>query len=277
MTGLRARLHLYNYEDATCLNVAISLLTPEVQNVWAHAFPAGTHSTFDDFCEWLQSNFGKHTADDDIIRKLQTLRQHGRIAAYCAEFLALWNKLQSKPDESLQIKWFRQGLQHRVHDATLYDEHNADWTSFSRLQAAVLRADARIHSHTSHYRETEHGRSERRSTPGNAPRSGMAFPQRGFRGGRRGGQGGNASSHGSAPRPAFGSQGQGMKRPREGNEVQCFNCRDFGHKANVCTKPRRGNRSGAPSSSRPHGAGYTQRTGPPGPPSVPRQGNGSAR
>ena len=88
LTGLRARLQLYNYEDATCLNVAISLLTPEVPNVWAHAFPAGTHCTFDDFCEWLQSNFGKHAADDDIIRKLQTLRQHGRIAAYCAEFLA---------------------------------------------------------------------------------------------------------------------------------------------------------------------------------------------
>ena len=74
-----------------------------------------------------------------------------------------------------------------MHDATLYDEHNADWSSFSRLQAAVLRADARIHSHTSHYRVTEHVRSEHRSKPGTAPRSGMPYPQRGFRGGRRGG------------------------------------------------------------------------------------------
>ena len=82
-----------------------------------------------------------------------------------------------------------------------------------------MRADARIHSHTSHYRETEHGRSERRSAPAHAPRFGMAFPQRGFSNGRSGGQGGNASSHGSAPRPATGSQGQGMKRPRDGNEV----------------------------------------------------------
>ena len=71
LTGLRARLHLHSYEDATCLNVAISLLTPEVQNVWAHAFPAGTHR--DDFYDWLQPHVGKHTADDDIIRKLQTL------------------------------------------------------------------------------------------------------------------------------------------------------------------------------------------------------------
>ena len=68
LTGLRARLQLYNHEDTTCLNVAISLLTPEVLNDWAHAFPAVTHSMFDDFCEWLQSNFGKHSADDDIIR-----------------------------------------------------------------------------------------------------------------------------------------------------------------------------------------------------------------
>ena len=93
----------------------------------------------------------------------------------------------SKPDKSLQIKWFRQGLQHRVHDATWYDEHNADWSSFSHFQGAVLRADARIHSHTCHYRETEHVRSERRTTPGTAPRSGMEVTQSGFRGGRRGG------------------------------------------------------------------------------------------
>ena len=175
LTGLRARLNLYNFTDAARVNVAVSLLTPEVQNVWAHAFPAGIACTFDDFCEWLASNFGKHDADDDIIRKLQTLRQRGKIAAYCAEFLALWNKLQNKPDESLQIKWFRQGLQQRVHDATLYDENNADWTSFSRVQAAVLRADARIHSHTSHYRETEPVRIERRMTPGQAPRPSGSF------------------------------------------------------------------------------------------------------
>ena len=107
LTGLRARLNLYNFTDAARVNVAVSLLMPEVQNVWAHAFPAGMQCTFDDFCEWLASNFGKHDADDEIIRKLQSLRQRGKIAAYCAEFLALWNKLQNKPDESLQIKWFR--------------------------------------------------------------------------------------------------------------------------------------------------------------------------
>ena len=91
-----------------------------------------------------------------------------------------------------------------MHDATLYDEHNADWTSFSRLQATVLREDARIHLHISHYRETEQVRSERRCTPGNAQQSGTRFPQRAFRGGRRAGQGGYASSHGSAPCPTFG-------------------------------------------------------------------------
>ena len=71
------------------MNIAVSLLTSEVQNVWAHTFPAGITCTFDDFCKWLTSNFGKHDADYDIIRKLQTFRQHGKITAYCAEFLAL--------------------------------------------------------------------------------------------------------------------------------------------------------------------------------------------
>ena len=277
LTGLRARLNLYNCTDAMRVNFAVTLLTPEVQNVYAHAFP-GMACTFEDFCEWLQANFGKHTADDDIIRKLQTLRQHGRIAAYCAEFLALWNKLQSKPAESQQIKWFRQGLQHRVHDATLYDEGNVDWTDFSRMQAAVLRADARIHSHTSHYRETESARSDRRTTPGSAPRSSGSFQRRGFRGGRRGGPGGNPSSHGSAPHPANGSQDHGTKRPRaEGNVVQCFKCHDFGHKANVCPKPRRGGQSGAPSGQRSHGSGFPHRGGQAGPSSAPRQGNASTR
>ena len=278
LTGLRARLNLCNFTDAARVNVAVSLLSPEVQNVWAHAFPAGIQCTFDDFCEWLSSNFGKHDADDDIIRKLQSLRQRGKIAAYCAEFLALWNKLQSKPDESLQIKWFRQGLQQRVHDATLYDENNADWRSFSRLQAAVLRADARIHSHTSHYRETEPVRIERRMTPGQAPRPSGSFQRRGFRGGRRGGPSGHVSSHGSAPRPASGPHGHSMKRPRsDGPVVQCYNCSDFGHKANVCTKPRRGGRSSAPSGQRPQGARFPPRSGHAGPSSVPRQGNAPTR
>ena len=153
LTGLRARLNLYNFTDAARVNVAVSLLTLEVQNVWAHAFLAGMQCTFDEFCEWLASNLGKHDADDEIIRKLQSLRQRGKIAAYCKEFLTLWNKLQNKPDESLQIKWFHQGLQQRVHNATLYDESSAAWTGFSRLQAAVLHADACIHSHIRHYRE----------------------------------------------------------------------------------------------------------------------------
>ena len=277
LTGLRARLNLYNLTDAARVNVAVSLLTPEVQNVWAHAFPAGIACTFDEFCEWLASNFGKHDADDEIIRKLQSLRQRGKIAAYCAEFLALWNKLQNKPEELLQIKWFRQGLQQRVHDATLYDENNADWTSFSRLQAAVLRADARIHSHTSHYRETDPVRSERRMIPGHAPHPGGSSQRRGFRGGRRGGPSGHASSHGSVPRPAGAPPGSGMKRPRDGNVVQCFNCSDFGHKANVCTKPRRGGRTGVPSGQRPHGAGFVHHSGQAGPSSAPRQGNAPTR
>ena len=278
LTGLRARLNLCNFTDAARVNVAVSLLSPEVQNVWAHAFPAGIQCTFDDFCEWLSLNFGKHDADDDVIRKLQSLRQRGKIAAYCAEFLALWNKLQSKPDESLQIKWFRQGLQQRVHDATLYDENNADWSSFSRLQAAVLRADARIHSHTSHCRETEPVRSERRMMPGLAPRPSGSFQRRGFRGGRRGGPNGHTSSHGSAPRPTMAPHGHSAKRPRsDGPVVQCYNCSDFGHKANVCTKPRRGGRFSAPTGQRPQGARFPSRSGHAGPSSAPRQGNASTR
>ena len=278
LTGLRARLNLYNLTDAARLNVAVSLLTPEVQNVWSHAYPPNVECTFDTFCEWLALNFGKHDADDDIIRKLQVLRQHGKVAAYCAEFLALWNKLHSKPDELMQIKWFRQGLQHRVHDATLFDENHAGWSSFSRLQDAVLRADAAIHSHTSHRRENDNGRDDGRIMGGNVPRRSGSFPRRDHRGGRRSGPGHHFSSHGSAPRPASGPPATGMKRSRaDGDTVQCFNCSAFGHKANVCPQPRRGNRHGSSAGQRTHGAGFPRRSGNAGPSSAPRPGNAFTR
>ena len=52
-----------------------------------------------------------------------------------------------------------------------------------------------------------------------------------------------------------------MKRPQDGNVVQCFKCSDFGHKANVYTKPQRGGRTGVPSGQRPHGAGFVHHSG----------------
>ena len=102
LTYLRARLNLYNFTDAARVNNAVSLLTPEVQNVWAHAFPAGMQCMLDDFCEWLAWNSGKDDVDDEIVRKLLSLRQRGKIATYCAEIPGLWNKLQNNLDESLQ-------------------------------------------------------------------------------------------------------------------------------------------------------------------------------
>ncbi len=72
LTGLRTRSNLYYLTDAARMNVAVSLLPPEVRNVWAHAFPAGMQCTFAEFCEWLASNFSNHDADADIIRTLQS-------------------------------------------------------------------------------------------------------------------------------------------------------------------------------------------------------------
>ena len=238
-----------------------------------HAFPR-MDCTFEQFCEWLASHFGKHDAEDDIIRKLQSLRQRGKITAYCAEFLALWNRLDSKPDESLKIKWFRQGLQQRVYDATLYDENNSDWTSFAHLQAAVLRADSRIHSHSSHSCETDTVRDDHRVVHGGAPRSTRSFSHRNFHGGRQG----NVSSYGSSPHHDSASQGRGLTRSREeNNDVQCFNCRDYGHKANVCPKPRRGEQTGAMSGHNPQGTGFSHRGGPSRPPLAPLLGKTSTR
>ena len=48
-TGMHARLiFFYNYTDAMRVNVVVSLLMPEVQFVFAHAFPVGMDCTLED-------------------------------------------------------------------------------------------------------------------------------------------------------------------------------------------------------------------------------------